>query len=545
MASAALRMPVEYYELPPSSEALFSTHCGREQKRHLPSPPPLVLAPSDYDSHFYAKVASLEKEFPSLCAVIVQEPKEWYDLYKYFDAVDLWVLTPSFCCQVVKYIFSQNMETIDSYAKEWIAQRQHLVALAPIEVPLIHASPQLHRDLAIEFNDMTEDQCHCFMRYLDVHRRAFLSTIQRPPYAAQTIQLIDRPQMGPQSSPVLMHPAHPFTLHDRPEQRHVSVGRPQPHQQYARVMESQRNIVASSNNLPLRPRGLSNGCLQNARRYSNRSYPTNPRNGNNAALSRGSPPRQGNGDPVYVYNNHRSPPKTQQNISNVAKGLWDNLHSNSRTSSPETGPYSPLRPSYPVSYSQTTVHNGINRSPPRSRQTSSSPPTTSQVAVKGFSSPFTSSSSALASNQSPVKSLALAKSPDSTKNGEVVKGAEPVSSAEPDKSPNIVSNIDLANTRGALSNDARVLEAVEKRQHFNLESQARLQSNGAITYFYLSGVRSIPREDSQPRTVFVRYIDRQLFESHKLKELMSECGVVDTVTYLASPDGVNDAGFIT
>ncbi len=585
MTSAPFQMPLEYYELPSSSEALFSTHCGREKKRLLPSPPPLVLAPSDYDRHFYAKVASLEKEFPDLCAVVVQEPKGWYDLYKYFDAVDLWVLTPSFCCQVVKYIFSQNMETIESYAKEWIVQRQHLIASVPIEVPLIHASPQLHRDLAIEFSDMTEDQCHCFMQYLDMHRQALLSTIQQPPHAGQAIQIVDRSQTGLQSSPVPMHPVHPFaSLHDRPEQRHVSVGRPQSHQQYAHVMESQRNMVTSPYNLPLGPRGLSNGSLQSARRYSNRFYPTNPRYGNNAAMSRGSPPRQGNGDPVYIYNNRRSPPQGQRQNSNVVRSHWDKPRSNSPTSSPEAHPYPPHPPLFSVSYPQTTIQNNINPSPPRYRQASGPFTTQSQTAARDFNNPIP------ANNISPAKSLDLAKIPNSTKNANSInipdpfKGTEIASSTEPDKSLNISSNIDFASTRGPLSNDARVLEAVEKREHlnleseakperkgtakksesfnlnsrvrlekdravekcvpFDLESQAKLQSNGAVTYFYISGVRSIPREDSQPRTVFVRYINRQLFEGHKLKELMSECGVVDTVTYLAGQDGAADAGFV-
>lgn len=75
----------------------------------------------------------LRKNFPGMIYDVVQA-SGWTDLYKYFDAYDIYVEGPAFCMHVVNYIAEENIRLlplieaeIDRYAAEWVTCNRRLV----------------------------------------------------------------------------------------------------------------------------------------------------------------------------------------------------------------------------------------------------------------------------------------------------------------------------------------------------------------------------------------------------------------------------------
>ena len=117
---------------------------------------------------------------------------------------------------------------------------------------------------------------------------------------------------------------------------------------------------------------------------------------------------------------------------------------------------------------------------------------------------------------------------------------------------------DQSTPRGTLSNDARVLEAMEKQVELSIErpviqvqavqppplAQAPavqhkielVESVGSagpiLTYFYATPPRKLSYDDQNPRSVYVGGSPYELFLNHALKEFMSQCGEVDNICYL-------------
>jgi len=117
---------------------------------------------------------------------------------------------------------------------------------------------------------------------------------------------------------------------------------------------------------------------------------------------------------------------------------------------------------------------------------------------------------------------------------------------------------DQSTSRGTLSNDARVLEAMEKQVELSIErpviqvqavqppplAQAPavqhkielVESVGSagpiLTYFYATPPRKLSYDDQNPRSVYVGGSPYELFLNHALKEFMSQCGEVDNICYL-------------
>ncbi len=117
---------------------------------------------------------------------------------------------------------------------------------------------------------------------------------------------------------------------------------------------------------------------------------------------------------------------------------------------------------------------------------------------------------------------------------------------------------DSSTPRGPLSNDARVLEAMEKQaeliverpltqvqavqppplaqapavQH-NIDLVESVGNAGPIfTYFYATPPRKLIYDDQNSRSVWVGGSSYKLFLNHALKEFMSQCGEVDNICYL-------------
>jgi hypothetical protein len=81
------------------------------------------------------KAAQLARQFPELARGITPIT-DWYHLYRYWDAVDLWIEGAAFCYFVIHRIGMVNKEldeefffTIDEFAKEWIAGHEEYVHL--------------------------------------------------------------------------------------------------------------------------------------------------------------------------------------------------------------------------------------------------------------------------------------------------------------------------------------------------------------------------------------------------------------------------------
>jgi hypothetical protein len=121
-----------------------------------------------------------------------------------------------------------------------------------------------------------------------------------------------------------------------------------------------------------------------------------------------------------------------------------------------------------------------------------------------------------------------------------------VEEASPQKSHGGRSNNSIH--RPAVSNDARVLEAMEK-QHTpeflvkrpveptsaprNIQLHQSVGTAGAIhTYFYSSNKR-LSHAEQHNHSVFVSGMPYELFENHALKGFMSQCGEVDNIKFLA------------
>jgi len=125
-------MPCSFWWTPDNAVAAFSTYLGKYPKRQLPrtEPWPVPILRSNVHHDVQKKAASLVKQFPDLARTI--EPiTEWYHLYKYFDAYDLWIEGAAFCFFVIHRIGTVNREVlheqsgmIEDFAKDWVTSHE-------------------------------------------------------------------------------------------------------------------------------------------------------------------------------------------------------------------------------------------------------------------------------------------------------------------------------------------------------------------------------------------------------------------------------------
>lgn len=134
-------MPREFYEVPKSALALFSTCSGILPKRQLSEPLPPRIARSAIDIDIAIKVRYYWERFPDLMAH-VRTPEAWSDLYHYFDAVDLWTHGPDFCFYLLNTIsncnqrrdieiFEECEQEIKNWAAEWASLNSNLLLSIP------------------------------------------------------------------------------------------------------------------------------------------------------------------------------------------------------------------------------------------------------------------------------------------------------------------------------------------------------------------------------------------------------------------------------
>lgn len=125
-------MPEQYWNTPDHAACVFSTQNGRYPKRQLPKnePWPMPIIRTDLHHDVQKTAQLLVRQFPELARGITPTD-QWYHLYKYWDAVDIWTEGAGFCYFVLHRIGMVNKELdveqnamIDEFAKEWVADHE-------------------------------------------------------------------------------------------------------------------------------------------------------------------------------------------------------------------------------------------------------------------------------------------------------------------------------------------------------------------------------------------------------------------------------------
>jgi hypothetical protein len=125
-------MPPQFWWTPDHAACVFSTKNGRFPKRQLPvdQPYPAQVIRTDMNHDIQKKARSIAREFPELAGNI-QPTNDWYHLYKYWDAVDIWVEGAGFCLFVInligmvnKQFMEEKFAAIDECAKEWVTRNE-------------------------------------------------------------------------------------------------------------------------------------------------------------------------------------------------------------------------------------------------------------------------------------------------------------------------------------------------------------------------------------------------------------------------------------
>jgi len=260
-----------------------------------------------------------------------------------------------------------------------------------------------------------------------------------------------------------------------------------------------------------RPRGWSNDTARSGRggranRWYNHNGNQNP-NGRRwvPATPRGSPPRQqGSAEPIYILTSQHSSPQNQR-----VKG------SQRIFSDPVSA-----RDLYPQ-----VSQRALSDSPAGPGIFNTESGTATPVCRRASSNDAHSASGYLSRNTMSSQGSQTARSGNST-------------------------------PRAALSNDARVLEAMEKQDirefsaehtshlyagaspsndpHRHIELQVTAIGSGGLThtYYYAGPPRRVTRAEQGPRTVYIGGVPYGLFRNHTLKNMLSDCGDLDNISYL-------------
>ncbi len=105
-------------------------------------------------------------------------------------------------------------------------------------------------------------------------------------------------------------------------------------------------------------------------------------------------------------------------------------------------------------------------------------------------------------------------------------------------------------------NDARLLASLEvqrgdqgsqdsSRALQRLEGHPRVQTQGPSTTIFYTGVPKLPSAIDSQRTLYVAGVDKEIFISHELKAMMSECGTVESIRYLYANACPGGPSFVT
>jgi hypothetical protein len=520
--AANLDFPLFYYDLPPQAPSVFSTCGGTRPKRVLSEPYPAIVIRSTYpsatdDLQIRLRAQSLLTEFPRICRQIRETPNNWHDLYKYFDGVDLFVEGPQFLWYVIHKIIDHNKSCeveqyseIDKFAYQWMAAHQALV-LKEAKEPETKDIIALFDDLDMANLDGMEQHEKQHLRERLNHYRARM-LFKNAEARCRAMAPLSRYQPSNERVPSMPYPSSQLSNDRVPSMSHSQLQHPfpgmgphapivgpreqqfgseqPPHQNYETFMEVQRNSSASQYNVQPtsniraenavnqydnRPRGWSHDGPQRGRsransRFSNQNFGGGRWNNASPGIT---PPRQpGNAEPIYLLNNERQPP------------------AGSRKNTPQR----------------------ISSEPAHDRDASSQHPervgSQSSIGHGPFYQVASPQGCLSMSSEYPAGVGAIVQTP-------------PQMAAESSAGINTISA------------DAKVLEAITNGELTELpRNRIRESQNGAITFLYGQCYERVRPEEQSTRTVYVGNVERKFFQGHFLKRMMSECGDVDTISWL-------------
>jgi hypothetical protein len=521
--------PLCYYDLPPHAPSVFSTCGGTRPKRVLSEPYPAIVIRSTYstasdDFQIRLRAQSLLREFPRICRQIRKVPNTWHDLYEYFDGVDLFVEGPQFLWYAIHKIIDHNnscevaqYSVIDEFARQWIASHQALVLNEPETKDIMALFDDLDR---ANQDGMEQHEIKLLGDCLNHHRARLFSKMAEARYRAMPPSSHYQPsnervpsipyhssqhanyRVSSMSHPQLQHPLPGMGPHAPivgPREQQFGSEQP-PHQNYETFMEIQRNSSAPQfnaqptsniraenfvNQYDNRPRGWSHDGPQHSRARANSRFSNQNFGGGrwNYTPPGTTPPRQPvNAEPIYVLDNqHQSP----------------------------TG-------------SRNNTLQRISSEPVHDRDTSSQHPeqvgSQSSIGHGTFYQVAGSQGRPSTSFESPAGVGAIGQTP-------------PHMAAE--------SSAGI----GAMFDDAKVLEAINNGELMDLpEHRIHQSQNSAITFFYGPYYERVRPEEQNTRTVYVGNVERNFFWNHFLKRMMSECGDVDTISWLPTNYAIDGQG---
>jgi hypothetical protein len=211
---------LKFYKVPDRFPARFSTKNGKIPKRELPLPASPRITRSDVDEEIRCKAATLRDEFPDIARNISKPLSSWFELYDYFDAVDLWREGPAFLFYVLNHISNENRvldhdleeskhAEIRHWAKLWTEANVKRVLSIPTTQDIISvfdASEQesIHGLEARQLQTLRAELNICRMEYEHLLAPIEESRMQAPPQASQPMR---------QQEP---HPYHPVQHHQGP-----------------------------------------------------------------------------------------------------------------------------------------------------------------------------------------------------------------------------------------------------------------------------------------------------------------------------------------
>ncbi|KAF8864903.1 hypothetical protein BDZ45DRAFT_497050 [Acephala macrosclerotiorum] len=583
-------LPLTYYtDIPDEVPAIFSTSLQTQPKRKLIQPYPQSMTRTDLLGDVQRKVDSLWDRFPNEVRR-VRHTENWYALYRYFDAVDLWVEGPAFCFTVIHRLATINLEkleekvaVISEYAQEWVQLHSKRLLTVAEHVPVWDLfTPEEIKDE--EFDVMTDEEIATVKDQLEYHRHELLVKHQLAgPAAMAPIQpaqgMVGYQQQYPGQSPVYQRREYPHPEVAQPivsmELSHSSVRTPQT---YTNFMQNQRNIHGPPRDFPKdhRARGYSNVSDTNRGGRGGRGGNFRYNNVGQHQSARLSPQKQ---EPVYVLTGQRGP-----SLESTPR-----YHTGQRGSSLDL---TSTRPDIPVPMRQRTVSGVItrpffsngarNRSPRRivseevrtfsghSRVISNShagvghpkyhenegrrSSNDARVPHGKFESPqsmishsrvISNSSTAVGrpnyhasgdhqfSNDARVTQGIFGSPPTNTSHSRTISNSSASAGhscyhGSGNQDSAIGSQRYVSPTR---SNKAQ--PSFSKAEIDSIEYENGVGANGAVTIYY-SGPRRALEFESTARTTYVWGVSRGLFLNNTLRNMMSECGDVDTISQLAT-----------
>lgn len=534
-----LNPPLAFFNVPARRPSTFSTKFGAIPKRQLPLPPSPAIVRSDINAEIRRKATSLREEFPEIVRGISKPPTSWYDLYDYFDAVDLWYEGAPFLFYVLNHISNENVilnreleeskhAEIRNWAKLWVDANVKRVLSIPSAQDLISIFDKSEQE---SIEGLEKHQLILLRNALNVYRKEYEHLLA--PVEEVRMQALQ------QSIQQMHQPDHPYHPHQGIPQGHpimqpgmpiIPQGAPMAGQPYPMMMDEPRRsqmmpskfhqnhslAAASANNVsvqamqamqPMLPQpqpshipfrkfmenqgqvsfnpqpSTSQGDFRHDTQWERRQRGYSNETGRNG---------RGRGNSHFNNFNH-------QNRSNFATNDRRMLANNA---TPRGSPLGRVSQLSHLNQGPIYVHDSQRQSPP----------------FDGDATPRATGRGMMQNSQ------------------------------------RIFS--DPSNDRTGFPNDARLWQSDRQRANskpqevtnaslptppFEGHPQAFFVYNGpkSTSTFWYEGEPRKPYDAQAARTVYVRNFHRDDFETHRLKELFAKFGQVESISYLydSYPDG--------